>query len=132
MTSLGIRKSIMETRIVERNRVRIAVIYSEDVIIKDVQSALDFMATVDYETGCSRILIFKSAVCEDFFDLKTKIAGDILQKFINYQKKIAIVGDFTIYSSKSLRDFIYECNKGKDIFFLQDTQVAITKLSEAI
>ncbi|MFA5341546.1 MAG: DUF4180 domain-containing protein [Clostridia bacterium] len=122
----------METRIVEKNNIKIAVIYSEDVIIKDVQSALDFMATVDYETGCSRILIFKSAVCEDFFDLKTKIAGDILQKFINYQKKIAIVGDFTIYSSKSLRDFIYECNKGKDIFFLQDTQVAITKLSEAI
>lgn len=90
------------------------------------------MATVDYETGCSYIVISKSAICEEFFDLKTKIAGDILQKFINYQKKIAIVGDFTMYSSKSLRDFIYECNKGKDIFFLQDTQVAITKLSEAI
>ena len=122
----------METRIVEKNNIIIAVIYSEDVIIKDVQSALDFMATVDYETGCSYIVISKSAICEEFFDLKTKIAGDILQKFINYQKKIAIVGDFTIYSSKSLRDFIYECNKGKDIFFLQDTQVAITKLSEAI
>ena len=122
----------METRIVENNNIKIAVIYSEDVIIKDVQSALDFMATVDYETGCSYIVISKSAICEEFFDLKTKIAGDILQKFINYQKKIAIVGDFTIYSSKSLRDFIYECNKGKDIFFLQDTQVAITKLSEAI
>jgi hypothetical protein len=122
----------METRIVEKNNIKIAVIYSEDVIIKDVQSALDFMATVDYETGCSYIVISKSAICEEFFDLKTKIAGDILQKFINYQKKIAIVGDFTMYSSKSLRDFIYECNNGRDIFFLQDIQTAVDKMTTVL
>ncbi|MPN57700.1 hypothetical protein SDC9_205394 [bioreactor metagenome] len=43
--------------------------------------------------------------------------------------KIAIVGDFSVYNSKSLRDFIYECNNGKDIFFLQDENKAIEKLS---
>lgn len=122
----------MKTEIVEKSGIRIAVIQSEEVIIQDVQSALDFMATVDYETGCSRIVISKSAVCEDFFNLRTKIAGDILQKFINYQKKIAIVGDFSVYTSKSLRDFIYECNKGKDIFFLPDIQTALDKIYKAI
>lgn len=39
------------------------------------------------------------------------------------------LGDFTIYTSKSLRDFIYECNKGKDIFFLPEEEQAIEKLS---
>jgi hypothetical protein len=71
------------------------------------------------------MIINKSSICEDFFDLSTKIAGEILQKFINYRKKIAIIGDFSIYTSKSLKDFIYECNKGKDIFFLINEKQAI-------
>lgn len=61
--------------------------------------------------------------------MKTRLAGDIIQKFINYQAKIVIVGDFSVYSSKSLRDFIYESNKGKDLFFLPNEEQAIDKLS---
>ena len=89
---------------------------------------MDFIATVSFETGCYRFILNKSAICEEFFDLKTKLAGDILQKFVNYHVKIAIVGDFSVYTSKSLRDFIYESNKGKTIFFLQDEKQAIEKL----
>lgn len=90
---------------------------------------LDFMATVRYETDCDRIVIEKSLISESFFDLKTRLAGEILQKFINYQVKAAIVGDFSMYSSQSLKDFIYECNKGNDIFFLSTEQQALEKLS---
>ena len=94
-----------------------------------MQSALDFIATVGFETGCNRIILNKSAICNDFFDLSTRLAGEILQKFINYNIKIAIVGDFSVYTSKSLKDFIYESNKGKDIFFLPNEKQAIEKLS---
>ncbi|GIP56935.1 hypothetical protein J15TS10_07490 [Paenibacillus woosongensis] len=87
------------------------------------------MATVRYETDCDRIVIEKSLISESFFDLKTRLAGEILQKFINYQVKAAIVGDFSMYSSQSLKDFIYECNKGNDIFFLSTEQQALEKLS---
>ncbi len=79
--------------------------------------------------GNNHIIINKSAICEDFFHLSTKIAGDILQKFINYHVKTAIIGDFSAYTSKSLKDFIYESNNGKDIFFLPDEKNAIKKLS---
>ncbi|MCI1113670.1 DUF4180 domain-containing protein, partial [Stenotrophomonas maltophilia] len=58
------------------------------------------------------------------------LAGEILQKFINYRVKIAVVGDFSVYSSQSLKDFIYESNKGNDIFFLPTEQQAIEKLSK--
>lgn len=98
-------------------------------MITDVQSALDFMATVSYETGSNHIILNKSAIIEGFFDLKTKLAGEILQKFVNYHMKLAIVGDFSVYTSKSLKDFIYESNKGKHIFFLPDEKQAIEKLS---
>lgn len=119
----------MQISVIKKNSIEIAVISSDDILIMDVQSALDFFATVDYQTGCNRMIIDKSLICEEFFDLSTKIAGEVLQKFINYQKKIAIIGDFTKYSSNSLKDFIYECNKGKDIFFLPNKANAIEKLS---
>lgn len=119
----------MEIRTINENNKEIAVVKSNELLISNVQSALDFMATVRYETGCDRIILNKSAICEDFFHLSTKLAGDILQKFINYNLKIAIIGDFSVYTSRSLKDFIYESNKGKDIFFLPDEKQAIEKLS---
>ncbi|MGI6548421.1 MAG: DUF4180 domain-containing protein [Syntrophomonadales bacterium] len=119
----------MEISTIKANGREIAIIKSDEILIGDVQSALDFVATVRYETGCDRIILYKSAVCEDFFDLKTRLAGEILQKFINYYVKIAIIGDFTRYTSKSLKDFFYESNQGKDIFFLPDEKSAIEKLS---
>lgn len=121
----------MTIKVVEKNSIKIAVLDSEDILIKDVQPAMDLFATVDYETGCDRMIIDKSLICEDFFDLSTKIAGEVLQKFINYHKKLAIVGDFTGYTSKSLRSFIYEVNRGKDIFFLADEAEAIDRLATA-
>ncbi|WP_433942928.1 DUF4180 domain-containing protein [Paenibacillus sp. SN-8-1] len=107
----------------------IAMVKSKDMLITDVQSALDLIATVGYEADSNRIILDKETICEDFFDLKTRLAGEILQKFINYHTKIAIVGDVTAYSSNSLRDFIYECNQGTDIFFVQSEDEAIHKLS---
>jgi hypothetical protein len=119
----------MKINTIKENNIELAVVNSSDILITDVQSALDFIATVGFETGCYRIILNKSSICEDFFNLKTKLAGEILQKFVNYHVKIAIVGDFSAYTSKSLKDFIYESNKGKDIFFLPDEKQAIEKLS---
>jgi len=119
----------MNTKIIKENKIEIALVESNEILITDTQSALDFMATVRYDFSCDRIIINKSAICEEFFNLKTKIAGDILQKFINYQTKLAIIGDFSVYNSKSLKDFIYESNNRKDLFFLSSEEEAIKKLS---
>lgn len=106
----------------------IVYIDSEDVLISDSQSALDLMMTVKYEIECSRIILDKKAISEEFFRLSSGIAGEVLQKFINYHTKLAIIGEFSKYTSKSLHDFIYECNKGKDIFFVGNLDQAIEKL----
>ncbi|PEM53267.1 DUF4180 domain-containing protein [Bacillus wiedmannii] len=119
----------MEIKKVVIGGINIAIIRNEKLLISDVQTALDLMATVQYEVDAKHIIINKSLITESFFDLKTRLAGDILQKFINYRVKIAIIGDFSMYTSKSLKDFIYECNKGKDIFYLATEQQAIEKLS---
>lgn len=121
----------METNIIYSNGVGIAVVKSDAVVITDGQSALDFVMTVNYETGCRAIVMNKEALVEDFFVLSTKIAGDVLQKFINYHFKLAIIGDFSVYTSKALKDFIYESNKGRDIFFVASEEEAVMKLGGA-
>ena len=107
----------------------IVYIESEDILISDSQSALDLMMTVRYETECSRIVLDKKVISEEFFKLSSGIAGEVLQKFINYHTKLAIVGVFSKYTSKPLHDFIYECNKGNDIFFVDNLDQAVEKLS---
>ena len=111
-----------------QNGVEVAVVSSDEIIISDVQSALDLMATARYGSECDRIAIPKTAVSEEFFVLSTGIAGEILQKFTNYFCKLAIFGDFSHYTSKPLRDFIYETNKGNHIFFVSSEEEAIEKL----
>ena len=56
----------------------------------------------------------------DFFRLRTGLAGAILQKFTNYQLRVAIVGDISGYVEKSmpLRDFVDESNRRGQVRFL--------------
>lgn len=107
----------------------IAIVSSNELIIKDVQSAIDFMMTVNYETNCKKIALNKEAILEEFFILSSGIAGEILEKFITYQTKLAIYGDFSKYTSKPLKDFIYESNSGKNIFFVENEAEAIKMLN---
>lgn len=122
----------MKTEIVRKNNIEVAVINSEKLLITDVSSALDLIVTIKYETGCTNIAINKEAITEDFFILSTCLAGEILQKFINYGIRFAIYGDFSNYTSKPLKDFMYESNHGKDIFFQPNSSLATDKFCECI
>lgn len=82
-----------------------------------------------YSVGTKNIVIDKTLVADDFFILSKGMAGEILQKFINYGGRIAIYGDYSSYTSKPLKDFIYESNKGKDVFFVDTKEQAIEKLT---
>lgn len=122
----------MEITIREEHGLKVAVIQSELEVITDVQSALDFIATVAWETGCYHIILNKAAIIEDFFDLSTRLAGEILQKFTTYEVKVAIVGDFSAYTSKSLQDFIRESNQGRQVFFVAHEDEAMEKLGRCM
>lgn len=114
----------------KNNGIDIAVVSGDKTVIADTQSALDLALTVKYETGAERIAIDKDVVCEDFFILSTGMAGEILQKYMNYRVKLAVYGDYSHYTSKPLKDFIYESNQGKDFFFVSSKEEAVQKLTE--
>jgi hypothetical protein len=110
----------------------VAAVSSDNMVITDVASALDLLMSAKYEAGTKYVVVDKKSIIEDFFILSSGLAGEILQKFINYGGKIAIYGDFSKYTSKPLKDFIYESNKGRDVFFVTTKEEAIQKISKSI
>lgn len=102
-------------RIISVNGEKAAVV-SPDVKLNTPEEVLDRMGEAWFE-GCAGMIVPEECFPESFFDLKTGFAGEVLQKFSNYRMKIAVIGDFSAYTSRSLRDFIYECNNGGRVFF---------------
>lgn len=108
----------------------IAVVESNKIIMKDVASAIDFIMDIKYKTNCNKIALNKTAITEKFFILSSGLAGEILQKLINYNIKFAIYGDYSKYTSKPLKDLIRESNQGKDMFFVATEGEAIKMLRQ--
>ena len=121
----------MQIEIITLNGITTAHVTADERVIIDAQTALDLMMTVKYETGTENIAISKNLIVDDFFILRSGLAGEILQKFINYGFRIAIYGDFSKFTSKPLKDFMYESNKGRDIFFTDSLEKATEKLTNA-
>lgn len=119
----------MNIEITNHNGIPIAELLADGIVINDVQDALDIMANAGY-AGADKMIIHANNITPGFFDLKTRIAGEILQKFSNYNMPLAIVGDYSQYTSKSLKDFIYESNKGGKVNFLSSVEEAIEKLGK--
>jgi uncharacterized protein DUF4180 len=69
------------------------------------RDAIDLMSAAG-EHGAGLIVVPVERLGDDFFRLKTRIAGEIIQKFVTY----------------GVRDFVYESNRGDHIWFVQDLE----------
>lgn len=67
----------------------------------------------------------------EFFRLSSLLAGDVLQKLVNYRLQLAILGDISKHteSSQALRDFVWESNRGEHVWFLADEVELNAKLA---
>lgn len=109
------------------NGIKLFEIISNDIIITTIQDGLDILGDCYYK-GFEGILLHEKNITPLFFDLKTGIAGEILQKFSNYRLRLFVIGDFSTYTNKPLQDFIYESNKSKLVNFVKsvdDVLIAI-------
>nr|WP_272886709.1 DUF4180 domain-containing protein [Phenylobacterium aquaticum] len=75
-----------------------------------------------FEQGAAWVALPVERLGPDFFRLSTRIAGEVIQKFITYRFKVAVVGDISAYvaDSDALRDFVYESNRGQQVWFVAD------------
>lgn len=107
---------------------KIAEIISDTIIINSIEDGVNLMGNIYYQ-DTDKIILHEKNITPEFFDLKTRIAGEILQKFSTYQIRLVIVGDFSKFSSRNLQDFIFESNKGKQVNFLKTLEEAFEALS---
>ena len=93
--------------------------------ITSVSDFLDLLANCPTDT----VVIDRECLTEGFFDLKSGIAGEFLQKVSNYRKRLIILGDYRGLASKALRDFIHESNQTGQVIFTDELRHAIKLLS---
>ncbi|MEV6398870.1 DUF4180 domain-containing protein [Streptomyces sp. NPDC051907] len=96
---------------------------SEGEAIGSERDALDLIGDAGYQ-GAHWVVVPAERFDEEFFRLRTRVAGDIIQKFVNYRMGLVILGDVSrhIEASPALRDFVRECNRGRQTWFLADVE----------
>lgn len=99
------------------NQKQIAEIVSMQIIITDTEAGLTLLLDLYYKQF-HKIILYEHQLTPQFFDLKTGVAGELLQKFSNYRMQLAVVGWFKTHNSNSIKSFMVESNKGGNIMFV--------------
>ncbi|HEX5566544.1 MAG TPA: DUF4180 domain-containing protein [Streptomyces sp.] len=94
---------------------------SEGEAIGGERDVMDLVGNAMYQ-GARWVVIPAGRFDETFFRLRTRVAGDIVQKFVNHRVGLVVLGDISRHTeaSTALRDFVRECNRGRQTWFLSD------------
>lgn len=86
-----------------------------------------------FSAGATVIALPVARLSPAFLDLKTRLAGEVLQAFVNCGFRAAIVGDVSanVAASEPLRDFVRESNRGRHVWFVDDLGALAAKLARA-
>ncbi|MDF2543146.1 MAG: putative transcriptional regulator [Herbinix sp.] len=101
----------MNYHIKEINNVKYIELLSATNLLSTENDALDLIALC-WEHEASLLMIHHSALSEDFFHLKTKVAGNLLQKLINYNIKTVAIIPSDISQTERFQEMVLEMNKG--------------------
>ncbi|MBV7694647.1 DUF4180 domain-containing protein [Streptomyces sp. TRM70350] len=93
------------------------------------QAALDLIGDA-LGQGAEVVAVPVERVADEFFRLRSGVAGAVMQKFVNYRLRLAIVGDVSrhVEESTALRDFLHETNRGGHIWFVPSQDELAAKL----
>ena len=106
------------------------VLAAEGPLLEGERSASDVVGDA-FGTGARIVAIPVSRLGPGFLTLSTRIAGEVIQKFVNYHFRVAIVGDVSaaVAASDALRDFVRESNRGRHVWFVNDLASLAEKLA---
>ena len=101
-----------------RDGISVAEVVGEGVLVKDAGGFLSLMFAACADAD--RAAIHAENIEPEFFNLRSGLAGEILQKLVNYRLQLAIVGDISAHLEKSetLKALVRESNRGKDVRFV--------------
>lgn len=91
------------------------------------------LISVAWSEKATLVIIPVARLGDDFFRLKTGIAGEIVSRFVTCRLRLAIVGDISRYveESAAFRDFVHEANKGADFWFVPDIDSLTKRLAQS-
>jgi hypothetical protein len=97
--------------------------------LQNDRDAVDLIGAA-WEHHASFLVIPAGRLSDDFFRLRTGVAGAIIQKFVNYRLRVAIAGDISrhVNESSAFRDFVVEANRGDQIWFVADLEELVRRL----
>jgi hypothetical protein len=86
-----------------------------------------------FASGARLVAIPLSRLGPDFLRLSSGVAGEVLQKLVNYRFQVAVVGDTAGAQAASgpLRDFVRESNRGRTVWFVTDLAALEARLAGA-
>lgn len=122
----------MSTEFYEIHGVRVYEYPEDGPLLSNERHATDAIAAAR-EHQASLLVLPTERLSNDFFQLKTGVAGTVIQKFVTYGVRLAIVGDISkhLEASNSLRDFVYEANRGRHLWFLANHSELEKKLASS-
>ncbi|MFD6469166.1 DUF4180 domain-containing protein [Streptomyces goshikiensis] len=99
--------------------------------IRGEREVLDLIGNAGYQ-GAEWVVVPAERFDDTFFRLRTRVAGDIVQKFVQYRLGMAVIGDISRHTeaSSALRDFVRECNRGRQTWFLADVEELRERLAD--
>ena len=111
----------MADTVIELGGVRVLLCDANGEKLRSERDAIDIVGAALSER-CKLVVLPVERLDDAFFSLKTRIAGEIIQKFVNYELRLAIIGDIArhVEASTALRDFVFETNRGNQVWFLAD------------
>ena len=123
----------MPNRFYELHGVRVLECAEDETRLRNDRDAVDLIGK-SFENRATVIVVPVECLDDDFFRLRTRIAGEIVQKFVNYRRRLVIVGDISrhLEESSALRAFVNEANRGKDVWFLATLEELDDRLAQAV
>jgi Domain of unknown function (DUF4180) len=89
-----------------------------------IDTAADISAALGASVDQGGLLLDETQLSADFFDLRTGLAGQVLQKFTNYRARLAIViTDASVHGSR-FRELVYEHRTHNAVRFFESEQLA--------
>ncbi|MGB2570085.1 DUF4180 domain-containing protein [Micromonospora citrea] len=81
--------------------------------------------------GAQVVALPASRLDADFFSLGTRFAGEVMQKFVNYRLRLAVVGDISAHlaASAALRALVHESNRADHVWFVADLDALDARLA---
>jgi hypothetical protein len=109
----------MTAQLMEQSDQRLLVVDAEGAILRRTQDLLDLIQEC-FAQKATVLVVPVQRLDPAFFQLHSGLAGEFVQKIVNYQRKLVIVGDISAHvaGSDALRDFVREANRGHSVFFV--------------